>query len=75
MKNYLIKPTKFTIILLIFLLSYSCETYIIHDIEMEGGFDQLQVLRDGAKVDTTAIDSNAIILDTIISTEEKKCEE
>tara|TARA_R100000655_G_scaffold2992_6_gene11243 strand:- start:3579 stop:3794 length:216 start_codon:yes stop_codon:yes gene_type:complete len=70
MKNFLLKLIKFKCILIFFLILQSCfgGNNEIDLLEIDR-FDQLQILRDGTKIDTTYMDSCAIILDTIITKE------
>ena len=75
MKKFLLNLIKLKTFLLFFFLQ-SCFGGTVNELDLLEikGFDQLQVLRDGTKIDTSSIDSNAITLDTIISRENEECE-
>ena len=77
MKPILLKLIKFKSIVLTFLILQSCFGGSVNELDLLeiDGFDQLQILRDGTKIDTSQIDSCAIILDTIISNKDGDCKD
>ena len=77
MKTILPKLIKFNFIAITFLMLQSCFGGSVDELDLLeiDGFDQLQILRDGSMVDTSQIDSCAIILDTIISNKDGDCKD
>ena len=71
MKLILPKLIKFKAIVLSLLILQSCfgENNEIDLLEIDR-FDQLQILRDGTKIDTFHVDSFKITIDTIVSKDE-----